>query len=104
MKRNGSFLDDTQIVDNQVYTVFSVAIAKRSHPFPSRTRKLSSSAPMVLHGRLCGRVGRRRKSLESPESNTNPIGSGLFLPAVLSTEKNTQGAKKQVDRYMVDPI
>ena len=28
---------------------FSVAIAKRQHPFPSRTRKLSSSAPMVLH-------------------------------------------------------
>ena len=35
----------------------SVAIARRSHPFPSRTRKLSSFAPMVLHGRLCGRVG-----------------------------------------------
>jgi hypothetical protein len=27
------------------------------HPFPFRTRKLSSPAPMVLHGRLCGRVG-----------------------------------------------
>jgi hypothetical protein len=40
--------------------IFSVVIAKRSHPFPFRTRKLSSSAPMVLHGRLCGRVGRRR--------------------------------------------
>ena len=39
---------------------FSVVIAKRPHPFPFRTRKLSSSAPMVLHGRLCGRVGRRR--------------------------------------------
>jgi DNA-binding transcriptional ArsR family regulator len=25
-----------------------------------RTRKLSLSAPMVLHGQLCGRVGRRR--------------------------------------------
>ena len=39
---------------------FSAATAKRQHPFPSRTRKLSSSAPMVLHGKLCGRVGRRR--------------------------------------------
>ena len=37
-----------------------MAIAERSHPFPFRTRKLSSPAPMVLHGRLCGRVGRRR--------------------------------------------
>ena len=41
--------------------VFSVAIAKRKHPFPSRTRKLSSFAPMVLLGRLSGRVGRCRK-------------------------------------------
>jgi hypothetical protein len=27
-----------------------VAIAKRTHPFPFRTRKLSSSAPMVVGG------------------------------------------------------
>jgi len=27
-----------------------VAIAKRVHPFPSRTRKLSSSALMILWG------------------------------------------------------
>ena len=44
---------------NRLYS-FSVVIAIRSHPFPSRTRKLSLSAPMVLHGQLCGRVGRRR--------------------------------------------
>ena len=42
------------------YIKFSVVLAKGSHPFPFRTRKLSLSAPMVLHGRLCGRVGRRR--------------------------------------------
>src|SRR5437867_1578031 len=43
---------------------FPAAIAKGKHPFPFRTRKLSPSAPMVLHGRLCGRVGRRRDSRE----------------------------------------
>jgi hypothetical protein len=37
-----------------------VAIAKRSHPFPCRTRKLSSSAPMVVGGCPPVRVGRRR--------------------------------------------
>jgi hypothetical protein len=37
-----------------------VAIAKRTHPFPSRTRKLSSSALMILGGRPPGKVGRRR--------------------------------------------
>src|SRR5262249_19698645 len=40
----------------------SVAIAKGKHPVPFRTRKLSPSAPMVLRGRLRGRVGRRRTS------------------------------------------
>ena len=43
----------------------SVAISKRSHPIPFRTRKLSSSEPMVLLGRLSGRVGRRRDLLQA---------------------------------------
>jgi hypothetical protein len=40
--------------------VVPVVLARGKHPVPSRTRKLSPSAPMVLHGRLCGRVGHRR--------------------------------------------
>jgi hypothetical protein len=39
---------------------FPVTIAAESHPFPSRTRKLSLHAPMVLGGIPPGRVGRRR--------------------------------------------
>jgi hypothetical protein len=39
--------------------------AKGPHPFPFRTRQLSPSAPMVLHGGLCGRVGRRRAGAAS---------------------------------------
>ncbi len=39
---------------------FAVAISVGSHPFPSRTRKLSLPEPMVLHGKPCGRVGRCR--------------------------------------------
>ena len=42
------------------FEFFPVAIVGRKHPFPSRTRKLSSSTPMVLQGRPCGRVGRCR--------------------------------------------
>ncbi len=37
-----------------------VVRAKGVHPIPSRTRKLSPSASMVLHGRPCGRVDRRQ--------------------------------------------
>ena len=42
------------------YTIairFPVAMPEGPHPFPSRTRKLSPPGPMVLQGRLCGRVG-----------------------------------------------
>src|SRR5712692_4925430 len=43
-----------------VMTEFSVAISEGSHPFPSRTRKLSPPEPMVLRGKPRGRVGRCR--------------------------------------------
>ena len=39
---------------------FLATIAEGPHPIPSRTRKLSPPAPMVLQGGLCGRVGRRQ--------------------------------------------
>src|SRR5438034_201651 len=41
----------------------SAVMAKGKHPVPFRTRKLSSSAPMVLRGGPRGRVGRRRTSV-----------------------------------------
>src|SRR5437588_13108107 len=39
---------------------FPVVVSRGSHPFPSRTRKLSLLEPMVLRGQLRGRVGSRR--------------------------------------------
>src|SRR4051812_44898690 len=46
-----------------------VVIGSGSPPFPFRTRKLSLIPPMVLHGKLCGRVGRcRHYSSESPRA------------------------------------
>src|SRR5881628_1554705 len=54
-----------------------VVIGAGSHPFPFRTRKLSLLPPMVLHGKLCGRVGRCRHYFPRPEMSI--IISGLFL-------------------------
>jgi hypothetical protein len=53
-----------------------VVIGVGSHPFPFRTRKLSLLPPMVLHGKLCGRVGRCRHYLESPNVTRR---SGFFF-------------------------
>ena len=44
------------------------------HPFPSRTRKLSPTGPIVLYAKVCGRVGRRRIKIKAGLSNQ----SGLF--------------------------
>ncbi len=44
-----------------------VVLAQRIHPFPSRTRSLSSAARMVLPGRPGGRV-RRRQHIFGPTS------------------------------------
>ena len=44
----------------RMHQVFPVAISEGSHPFPSRTRKLSPPEPMVLRGKPRGRVGRCR--------------------------------------------
>ena len=40
--------------------IIPVTLAERNHPFPSRTRKLSSPAPKILGGQLPGKIGRRR--------------------------------------------
>ncbi len=50
---------------------FPVALSRRPYPIPSRTRKSSSSEPMVLHGSPCGRVGRRRVNYPERGSGTN---------------------------------
>src|SRR6266480_1746436 len=42
----------------------SVILPRGIHPFPSRTRKLSPAGPIVLHAKVCGRVGRRRHKIK----------------------------------------
>ena len=62
---------------NQVIRLW-VILALRSHPFPSRTRKLSSTAPMVLRGPLRGRVGSR--PIKSKRTTpVEPQAPGVFV-------------------------
>src|SRR3954453_6558517 len=52
----------------------SAAIARGKRPVTFRTRKLRLSAPMVLQGRPCGRVGHRRAYI----ANGHPEMGGHF--------------------------
>src|SRR5438034_7689888 len=64
----------------------SVAIAEGEHPVPSRTRKLSPPAPMVLPWQRGGRVGRRRDitSIEGPPRG-GPSSCPGSVPGKVST-------------------
>src|SRR5690242_281949 len=60
--RGGCVFDPHGLVGDG-FIVLSVVLAEGERPVPSRTRKLSPPAPMVLHSPGCGRVGRRRHSM-----------------------------------------
>jgi hypothetical protein len=58
-------------------TSFLVVLPQGSHPFPSRTRKLSLAGPMILRWKRRGNVG-HRQDLNSKGRNAQSVG-GLFL-------------------------
>ncbi len=72
-----------------------VTLAERPHPFPSRTRKLSSPAPKILRGQPFGKIGRRRDLLRFRGSTNGgsggrrPRGPGLSL----ADERRTDGPR-----------
>ena len=74
-------------------TQFPVAMSEGSHPFPSRTRKLSPPEPMVLRGKPRGRVGRCRIFFEGPESSQYVKTRGLRLCGLL-LEDLPRGARR----------
>ena len=55
-----------------------VMMALRIHLFPYRTQKLSSIAPMVLGGRLPGRVGRCR--IENSQTSRHHDNENFMMP------------------------
>src|SRR5437899_5841645 len=72
-----------------------VVIGAGSHPFPFRTRKLSLLPPMVLHGKLCGRVGRCRHYLEA---RCEPSHRAFFCPAAATYDHERAPAAAASER------
>ena len=72
-------------------------MAAEIHPFPSRTRKLSSPAPMVLGGRPPGRVGRRRNISRKPPARVLGVFSSIALqsqPLIAFLAASVRGAER----------
>jgi hypothetical protein len=60
--------------------IFPVTITKRKHPVPFRTRKLSSSVPMILLWQRSGKVGRHRVFFLFPEKYCIPMKKNKKIP------------------------
>jgi hypothetical protein len=67
----------------------SATIARGKRPVPSRTRKLSLSAPMVLRGPLRGRVGRRR-------THFRPRSFGLCRTTLVGLQPGSFGVSRSI--------
>ena len=52
-----------QPLGNRFFWIFLATIPRVKHLFPFRTEQLSPAGPMVLYGRLYGRVGRCQELL-----------------------------------------
>src|SRR3989304_6209112 len=57
-----------------------VTLAERPHPFPSRTRKLSSPAPKILRGQPFGKIGRRQDFCVSAVVHRAGFLAGGYVP------------------------
>src|SRR3954453_9959396 len=77
----------------------TAAIAAGKNPDPSRTRKLSQPAPMVLHPTGCGRVGRRRTILRK---RGHPGGPFSAFPGACSLARPPEVSPPSVPRRRSD--
>ena len=57
-----------------------VTLAERPHPFPSRTRQLSSPAPKILRGQPFGKIGRRQGLFRFPGHERGPDEPAVIEP------------------------
>src|SRR4029079_19305622 len=78
----------------------------RKHPDPSRTRKLSQPAPMVLHPTGCGRVGRRRTTFHSGATARWPLNAfpGPFRIPAARPRALSSGTALRPQRRFVRPL
>ena len=83
----------TMTVKRAARVVVSVVIATGKRPDPFRTRKLSLTAPMVLHPPGCGRVGHHRAhttQLAREPPTTAAPGQLLYTPTNKTTTHKQQ--------------
>jgi hypothetical protein len=77
---------------------FPVVIGEGPHPFPFRTRKLSPLPPMVLRGKLRGRVGHCREYFSKPLSSRQRLFFGAFRASSSSAGRSLGAAEAGVLR------
>ncbi len=86
--------------DPETTTQFPVVIERWQYPFPSRTRKSSTSSPMVLYGSLYGRVGRCRDIFAILTTKASLGSRGGFF-VFISSSLNAVNLRKSLQNILI---
>ena len=105
-------LRNAEAKDTKLAATKSVLIAVRVHPFPSRTRQLSSLAPKILGWQRPGKIGSADTKKRSGLDRTRPLLYSSLAQSVEHAAVNrrvvgsspTGGANLSVCRHFGDGI
>ena len=77
----------------------SVLMARRIHPFPSRTRKLSYAALKILGGKLPGKIGRCQHKKDHPFGWSFLLHCNCFGPWSIKAKRQLDGQSEEMSGW-----
>ena len=77
----------------------SVLMARRIHPFPSRTRKLSYAALKILGGKLPGKIGRCQHKKDHPKGWSFLLHCNCFGPWSIKAKRQLDGQSEEMSGW-----
>ena len=79
-----------------IFAAQLVLMARRIHPFPSRTRKLSYAALKILGGKLPGKIGRCQHKKDHPKGWSFLLHCNCFGPWSIKAKRQLDGQSEEM--------
>ena len=82
-----------------IFAAQLVLMARRIHPFPSRTRKLSYAALKILGGKLPGKIGRCQHKKDHPKGWSFLLHCNCFGPWSIKAKRQLDGQSEEMSGW-----